>query len=117
MCIRDRPTTAAKGVSDPAKPAVDAAVSIINRTQNPKEVKIPNFPSINYLTAYLAKVARNLCNASTYDDRREALWLREIDNKTYAELNDYGEERFAKVDSLMVVPMEFDLPCRTSAYL
>ena len=83
---------------------------LISSSRRPKQVNAPKFPSISTITTWLTKLSKNLVAASVIDDRKEVAWLMEVKEKTFDDLADSGEDRFAALDSLMIGSLEKTLP-------
>ncbi len=58
----------------------------------------------------MCKVARVLWTSSAYTDRAEIQWLNEIHSKSFDELGDSGESRYAHLDGLLAIALESKLP-------
>ena len=78
--------------------------------KRPQSVSVPKFPKLQELTVWMNRLARNLWSASQYGDRKEVGWLLEVYEKSFDELGDSGEDRFAHIDGLLAQSAEKILP-------
>ncbi len=73
-------------------------------------IDIPKFPSFNSIVQWVSRIGRNCWSVSQYADRNEIAWINEVWDKSYEELADSGETRYAFMDPLIVMKLEKMLP-------
>jgi len=96
--------------ASPVWPSYPNVASDGQDKRRPKAVVAPAFPNINEQTSWLSKVAKNLVAASVHDDRREVEWFMQVKTKSFEELANSGEVRFAPLDALLCTALEPTLP-------
>ena len=78
--------------------------------KRPTQINIPKWPNYNQLKQWVSKIGRNRWSVSQYTDQREVAWVAEVWERSYDELGDPGESRFALMDNLIVIGLETMLP-------
>ena len=82
-----------------------------NRGTKATELRVPKFPTYAEIGRWLNRVARNVWSISeTPGDKAEIAWVMQVQEKSYEELADSGEERFATMDALLVMALEKIIP-------
>ena len=73
-------------------------------------MKIPKWPSYSGVTEWIYKIARNAFAMSQFYDQQEIGWVLEVWDKTFEELVDTGEARYAYIDGQITQELEDKLP-------
>ena len=89
---------------------VSKAVTASDMEKSAGKLKVPTFPTIGTIDAWEASLARNLRAASAYIDGREIQWIKEIRTRTFEELSNSGEQRFAYLDQKLAVELIGTVP-------
>ena len=64
-----------------------------------RDVKVPRLPEFYNENEFLTQLGTNLVNASPHCDSKEIQWIREVNWKSFDELEGHGDPRFGKLDN------------------
>ena len=81
-----------------------------DRNRGNNKMKIPKWPSYSGVTEWIYKIARNAFAMSQFYDQQEIGWVLEVWDKTFEELADTGEARYAYIDGQITQELEDKLP-------